>query len=222
MKRQISLNEISDGRLYGINDMVRADCKDCEGCSACCHGMGNTIVLDPYDIYRLTTNLHQNFESLMQEAIELSMVDGTILPNLRLAGEQEACFFLDASGRCSIHPYRPGICRLFPLGRYYENGGFQYFLQIHECQKQNRSKIKVRKWIDTPEISRYEQYVTDWHYFLIDIQEQIAQNAEAAFAKEINLYVLQIFYMTPYQEGDFYSQFYERFEKAKEKSEKSN
>ena len=53
MKRNIDIKEISDGKLYGPNDMVKADCRGCEGCSACCHGMGTSIVLTPLDIYRL-------------------------------------------------------------------------------------------------------------------------------------------------------------------------
>ena len=72
---------------------------------------------------------------------------------------------------CSIHDFRPGFCRLFPLGRFYENGGFKYFLQIHECKKTSRSKIKVKKWIDTPDLCQYEKFVADWHYFLLDVQE---------------------------------------------------
>ena len=34
MLRNCSLDEISDGRLYEANDMVKADCRGCEGCSA--------------------------------------------------------------------------------------------------------------------------------------------------------------------------------------------
>lgn len=40
MKRNVNLEEISDGRLYDENDMVKAGCDDCKGCSACCRGMG--------------------------------------------------------------------------------------------------------------------------------------------------------------------------------------
>ena len=65
MKRQIDINEISDGRLYGPNDMVKADCGDCEGCSACCCGMGSSIVLDPFDMYHITTGLQTDFQHLM-------------------------------------------------------------------------------------------------------------------------------------------------------------
>jgi hypothetical protein len=73
MKRNVSLEEISDGRLYTSNDMVKADCGDCAGCSACCHGMGESIILDPLDIYRLTTNLEMSFEALMSQYIELNV-----------------------------------------------------------------------------------------------------------------------------------------------------
>ena len=70
-----------------------------------------------------------------------------------------AVAFLTEEGRCGIHPFRPGICRLFPLGRYYEENGFRYFLQVHECQKENRAKVKVKKWLDTPDLKKYETYI---------------------------------------------------------------
>ena len=80
------------------------------------------------------------FETLLAGKIELNVVDGIILPNLKMAGAEDGCGFLTEEGRCGIHPFRPGICRLFPLGRYYEENGFRYFLQVHECQKENRRK----------------------------------------------------------------------------------
>ena len=105
MERNVSMDEISDGRLYGLNDMVKADCRDCEGCSACCRGMGTSIVLDPLDIYRLTAGLGESFEKLLAGGVELNLADGLILPNLRMAGEKEQCVFLDERGRCGIHPF---------------------------------------------------------------------------------------------------------------------
>lgn len=63
MIRNCSLEEISDGKLYSENDMVKADTNQCQGCnSVCCHGMGDSIVLDPYDICRLTRQLQMPFE----------------------------------------------------------------------------------------------------------------------------------------------------------------
>ena len=146
MRREVTLEEISDGRLYEANDMVKADCQDCKGCFDCCTGMGDSVVLDPLDVWRLSQGLHLSVDQLLAGKIELGVTDGNILPHLRMTGAEERCVFLNGNGRCSIHSFRPGFCRLFPLGRYYEDGGFKYILQIHECKKTSRSKIKVRKW----------------------------------------------------------------------------
>ena len=211
MKRNIDLKEISDGRLYGSNDLVRADCGDCRGCFACCCGMGNSIILDPLDVHRLTTGLNQSFEALLASYLELNVVDGIILPNLKMQGSRECCAFLNEAGRCTIHAIRPGICRLFPLGRYYENGSFRYFLQTHECKKANRTKVKVKKWIDTPELGKYETFVNRWHYYLKDMGTLIEKQPEKA--KEIDLQILQRFYLTPYRD-DFYTEFEQRMQKG--------
>ena len=32
MEREIDMKEVSDGRLYGLRDMVKADCGGCAGC----------------------------------------------------------------------------------------------------------------------------------------------------------------------------------------------
>ena len=201
MERQIDLNEISDGKLYGLDDMVRADCAGCAGCSACCKGMGASVVLDPYDVHRLVTGPGIGFEALLQKHLELNVVDGVILPNLRMAGDNEACAFLNEEGRCSVHAHRPGICRIFPLGRLYEDRSFQYILQVHECKKGNRSKVKVKKWIDMPDAKNYDKYVARWHYFLKDLQRIAREDEEGTAAKTVSMYVLRTFYLTPYNAG---------------------
>lgn len=216
MKRDIDMNEISDGKLYTANDMVKADCGDCVGCSACCQGMGTSILLDPRDIFMLTTNLGVTFEQLLVEAVELNMIDGIILPNLKMSVEKDSCIFLNDEGRCQIHAFRPGICRLFPLGRFYENRSFQYFLQIHECKKENKTKVKVKKWIDTPDLKKYEQFIINWHYFISDIQQIVSQIDDDALIKKVNMFILQQFFLEAYHaELDFYEQFAERLSKAK-------
>ena len=54
MRREVTLEEISDGRLYEANDMVKADCQDCKGCFDCCTVMGDSFVLDPLEVWWLT------------------------------------------------------------------------------------------------------------------------------------------------------------------------
>lgn len=218
MLRDCDLEEISDGKRYSINDMVKADCDDCKGCSACCHGMGSSIVLDPLDIYRLMTHFQTKFEALLEDKIELNIVDGVILPNLKMNDKaaNEPCVFLDSQGRCSIHEHRPGICRIFPLGRIYENGSFSYILQTYECKKDNRSKVKVSKWIDTPELKKNQKFIADWHFFLKDVQAKLVESGDDELIKRTTMQLLQYFYIEPYsEERDFYEQFDSRLSQVK-------
>lgn len=210
MLREVELSEISDGRLYTSNDMVKADCQGCAGCCECCRGMGNSIILDPLDTFRLTCGLSKTFEELLHDPLELNVADGIILPNLRMSGAGESCFFLTSEGRCGIHRIRPGFCRLFPLGRYYENHTFHYFLQTRECPKPNKSKIKIKKWLDTENLRQYEAFINDWHYYLKERQEIAMQAEDAETVKELSMDILRRFYLAPYEKDkDFYEQFYD-------------
>lgn len=216
MIRNCSLSEISDGNLYNTNDLVQVSCDGCGGNANCCHGMGNTIVLDPYDMYRLITNLKVSFEQLLVDKVELNIMDGLILPNLKMKEISKQCAFLNNNGRCSIHGVRPGICRIFPLGRYYENNSFKYILQVNECPNNSRTKVKVCNWIDTPNITENQQFINDWHYFLKDIENLIKNAQDEKIIKNINMFILNSFYLKLYDTNtDFYIQFYERLKDAK-------
>lgn len=247
MRRYVSLEEISDGKLYTANDMVKADCLGCQGCSRCCHEMGDTILLDPYDIWRFQKGLGKDAQTLLAEGkIALRVVDSVIVPHLKmqpvntlvqerskaLSGDMaqkegnarddktrkaegreqsdEKCPFLDEKGWCTIHAYRPGLCRLFPLGRYYEGDGFRYFLQKSECDHP-KAKVKVSKWLDVPELSKYEQYVLTWHQIQKQAESLQQENEDEAFGKNLNMFLLKTFFLTPYDaDEDFYQQFEER------------
>lgn len=212
-----NLNEISDGKLYGLNDMVKVGCHDCAGCSLCCRDMGESILLDPYDVFRLTKNLNRTFEQLLAGPIELHVEDGLILPNLKMQGDADpVCSFLDEQGRCSIHAFRPGLCRLFPLGRNYEENKLNYFLLVHECPAKNKSKMKVSKWLDTERIKEYQDFLVVWHDLTKGLRLQAGEHAsDDTYAKQLNMAFLQIFYMKPYESEDFYTEFRSRMENWK-------
>lgn len=201
------LTKISDGKIYAINDMVRAACNDCEGCHSCCSGMGDSIVLDPYDMWCLMEGTGKNFDELYLDALELGVADGVVLPHLKMTGEKEQCFFLNEEGRCSVHAFRPGLCRLFPLGRLYEEDGIKYFLQPDACQKTSRSKVKVSKWLGIPEQKKNEEFLLKWHDFRAVLEKILAQMGDDA-GKTLNMFVIKLFYISLYDaKKDFYEEF---------------
>ena len=77
--------------------------------------MADTIILDPLDAFRLTTGLSCT-EALLTDRLELGVVDGIILPHMKMSGAPACCSFLNEEGRCTIHDIRPGFCRFISIG----------------------------------------------------------------------------------------------------------
>ncbi|MBR4027683.1 MAG: YkgJ family cysteine cluster protein [Lachnospiraceae bacterium] len=208
------LTEISDGRLYRNNDMVKIGCHDCEGCSSCCRNMGQSIWLDPYDAFQLTHYFGKTFEELLEKEAELHVEEGLILPNLRMIGEQAPkCSFLNVENRCSIHTVRPGICRLFPLGRNYEDEKLTYFILKDACLVEHKSKLKINKWLGVSNIKQYEKFLIEWHTLTKKLRGFFNEHMEEeVIIKSINMKFLQIFYLSPYKSEDFYEEFYQKLD----------
>jgi len=207
MKRNLNFEEISDGNKYTKEDLVKVSCNGCVGCSECCEVTDDTIFLDPYDVYMLSKGLSKTFEVLINTYIDFTVSDGVITPYLKKNEKTKACMFLSDQKDCSIHGFRPGFCRLFPLGRIYDdNGDFSYFIQIHECPYPNKTKVKVKKWLGIENLSKYEEYIRTWH----SVTAMLSQlNGD----KEENMKLLNIFFVTPYDtDSDFYSQFEKRLD----------
>lgn len=208
MRREILAGDLE--KLYLATDMAKIGCGGCRDCCDCCMGMGQSIVLDPLDVQRLEKGLQTSFAGLMELCLELHPVDGILLPNLRMEGEAEKCPFLNEEKRCSIHAFRPGLCRLFPLGRIYENGSFRYFIQHQECRMQPKTKVKISRWLDIGQLAQYETFVLEWHQLLEAVGEMTVSQRDEQLTKDLNVYLLVSFYQKPYDGRDFYIQFEER------------
>lgn len=215
MIREIDIDEISDGKRYHANDMVKIECNDCKGCSDCCHDMDDTIILDPYDIYMLCKATDLSFEGLLAaDKISLRVVDGIIAPHILMQQDTKSCGFLSEEGRCTVHDFRPGFCRLFPMGRIYENDGFSYFLQVNECSYGTKNKIKLKKWLGIPALGEYEKYILHYHNLLKSVTARFTEDTNDEVIKSINMLILNTLFKEPYNGNEsFYPQYYERASK---------
>ncbi len=215
MLRYEELREFTDGKRYKASDMAGLDTHGCAGCSRCCESdMGSSLVLDPRDICCLTRATGKSFDELLTGFyIELGLTDGLILPHMKMDGEKRGCRFLDEHKRCSIHEARPGICRLFPLGRLYEEGGMCYILQKDECAVQPRGPLLIRDWIGIEPLEEYEAYILKWHRFL-GLQKKRLAKASEELQKELQKDLLRIFYLRGWQEETFFQEISERMREA--------
>ena len=174
--------------------------------------MGTSITLDPYDVWMLCKATGRSFSDMVEKEIRLSVLDGLILPHMNM---EKGCLFLNEEGRCSIHPFRPSICRLFPLGRYYKDGDFKYFLQVNECTKKNKSKVKVQKWIDIEPIEEHTAFVRKWHNYLQLARRKSGEAKDPQQVRNFMLFLLELFFVAEYdKEADFFGQFDQRVKTA--------
>lgn len=201
-------------RLLTSRDMAKISCPSCSGCGACCRDMGDSIRLDPYDIYLLTENLGRSFSDLLNTSVALHTQDGLVLPHLLMKEEEKgfpSCTFLDREGRCSVHSFRPGLCRLFPLGRDYDGTSFSYFVVEGGCDRPGRSKVRISSWLGYEDLASYETFTARWHYFVKDMQEILRQSQGSEESRRLALYILQKFYIQPWDPArGFFAEFEER------------
>lgn len=215
MKSTSNLEELSDGKLYDIKDMVKADAGGCEDCTACCQGVGDLFALTPYDVFEIKRSTGLNLNQLLEDKIEYRMDKKFRMLHLQMVGVNEACSFLNDDGLCNIHEARPGICRLFPLGRAYEDDDFKYFLQVDACTKPKLGKIKVKKWIGINDYQKNKDFILSWFNFIKALTFRLKFVRDEEALKDINTYLAQTFYEI--ETSDFYETYYERLALAKEK-----
>lgn len=210
------LNEISDGKLYDIEDMVKADTCGCNGCSDCCNDVGDLVVLTPFDIYEMTTYLNTDFDKLLGDKILLRENNKITLPYLKMQDENKNCSFLDKNGRCTIHSKRPNICRLFPLGRAYQDNDFKYFLQVDNCPKDELKDVKVSQWINIENYNENKKFILEWYKFIKALTFRLKFVRDEKEIAHINEFLLDNFYRVKI-DNDFYKSFEELLPKVKNK-----
>jgi uncharacterized protein len=90
----------------------------CRACSRCCYG--RRIQVNPYELARLARGLGIT----TTEVISRFTTDG----GTALATHADtSCTFLGPDG-CTVHPDRPLVCRLYPLGRLVNADGYETFI----------------------------------------------------------------------------------------------
>ena len=218
MKEQYSwsVNNIK----YGRGDIVNIGCNDCNGCCSCCYGMGDTIIQDPYDLFNFCSHMRVaggqrvTFELLISEdgPWELSYQDGVTLPNIKMV-EDGHCPFLGENGRCSIHPIRSGLCRLFPLARVFEPDKTLSYLILNSelgCKKlkNGADPVLISNWIGIEDLEQYESFQINWHDIKLRVSELCAK-LSLDRAQKLRQQLLDTFYMKSY-DRDFYEDFNRR------------
>lgn len=88
----------------------------CNNCKRCCHN--KLIQVNPYEAVRLASHLGVSTGEFARDCLD----DNVFLKRT----PDGACIFLGEGG-CSVHPHRPLVCRIYPLGRHVAGSGGETF-----------------------------------------------------------------------------------------------
>jgi Fe-S-cluster containining protein len=91
----------------------------CNACNRCCHD--KLIQVNPYEAARLAQHLGVTTGEFIRDCLE----DNVYLKRV----PDGTCLFLTASG-CGVHPHRPMVCRVYPLGRHVSGSGEETFSHL--------------------------------------------------------------------------------------------
>ncbi len=106
----------AEARVYTDADPVELSCGSA-GCESNCCTRSAPVILNPYEIALICRESGMSYETLL-DVVDTGRTKSFPLVMLP---RDPACHFW-SSGGCRIYSARPLACRLYPLGRVFENG----------------------------------------------------------------------------------------------------
>ncbi len=144
----------------------------CEACGRCCHD--KKIQLNPYEIVRTADYLGIGTGEFLAKYMK------TDEPFLKMQPSR-ACVFLVA-GRCTVHPARPLVCRLYPLGQHLSGEGYEHFTCVtpeESCEGRIGERSTVDRFLVMNDTESYmeasRKYLELFYRFYETMVERLQQ-----------------------------------------------
>ncbi|SHJ58061.1 hypothetical protein SAMN02745136_00445 [Anaerocolumna jejuensis DSM 15929] len=157
-------------RQLGLDDIFQFSCL--ESCKGQCCKNNDTIILNPFDIFRIAKHFNQPISEVIKDNCEYYHGSDSRLPimSIRRRTGDGSCRFL-RMGKCTLHgTCKPISCRIYPLGRYHMPGsdeGYMYFLQQITCG--GKETQTVRDWIDADTIGEIDRMSLAWGKAVLEL-----------------------------------------------------
>jgi uncharacterized protein len=150
-------NQASDARTENFGYV-------CHRCTKCCRH--KRIQLNPYEVARLARNRGVSTGEFRARWTE----DGAGVVLQRT--ETGHCIFLSGEG-CSVHPDRPLVCRLYPLGRHVRPDGTENFSHI-KPHPQTRGEYSrngtIADFLSSQDAAPFMQAADEYFFWLCAVQ----------------------------------------------------
>jgi Fe-S-cluster containining protein len=156
----------ADATVLEESDLLQLSC-GVYGCTSNCCTKSAPIILNPYEISLICRESKLSYEDLL-DVVETDRAKGFPLVMLP---RDPSCHFWTGRG-CRIYQSRPLACRLFPLGRVYDNGRSHIVLpQLNVCSGLAPSPLKtVADYLREQDTSIHIQMADRWIEFVNEIE----------------------------------------------------
>lgn len=163
----------ADAQVLTDSDLLQLTC-GAAGCSSTCCKATAPIVLNPYELARVCKATRMSYEDLL-DVVDTDRAKGFPLVMLP---RDPACHFWTATG-CRIYEARPLACRLFPLGRVFENDRSHIVLpEVNRCSGLVPTPAKtVAAYLQEQDTALFIEMADRWIEFVSDIERLPLQDA---------------------------------------------
>jgi Fe-S-cluster containining protein len=163
----------AEARVLAESDLLQLAC-GAAGCSSTCCKATAPIVLNPYEIARIRAATGMSYEDLL-DVLDTDRAKGFPLVMLP---RDPVCHFWTATG-CRIYEARPLACRLFPLGRVFENVKSHIVLpEVNRCSGLVPAPSKtVAAYLQEQDTALFIEMADRWIEFVSHIERLPLQDA---------------------------------------------
>lgn len=199
----------------------------CTACGKCCIHR-NDIILSPEDLFRIAKFLDMSPESIVKTFCHIYIGDNSRIPLVALKprGNVQRCPFLE-NRKCSIHPAKPTVCALFPLGRMIMTDGtkenrdvqIRYFCQDTACGDYSQAH-KVGEWLKESGIPADDPFYYIWQGKAVFVLTRLFKKAEKSCSPIVLEKMWNVIILVLYYHYDIQKEFFPQFEKNWETAEK--
>ena len=158
------LKEIQKHTL-GMEDTFSFECKQC---GDCCRKRSQPVLLTGYDVYNVAKELNVGTAEVLMKYCNIIPGDTSGLPVVYLRERPDGSCSLLRKGLCTVQHNKPVVCRIFPIGRYYDGKEHRYFTQWQgSCVGTGQREITLKEWLDAFGVQELDEASEIWGKFII-------------------------------------------------------
>lgn len=140
-------------------------------CDIRCCTTGHPLVLSPFEIQRISRLSGIPFDTLEDDFFEESHDPLSGFP-LMTINREKGCGFLRKRG-CSVYEARPLVCRLFPLGKLYDDGFRYVLLSKNACAGfSEQARQSVKGYREAQDTALYDAMWEVWVDFINRMEQE--------------------------------------------------